>query len=143
MSKQKPSERIQQLAERRRNFFNPVPSQWDLTLATIQYLDEEAEKPDTQETEEEEPRCIHACTLCDREDEAKPQDEPKEVLTKKDIDAQLGELLDEPCHQESETKLDREIKKAEKALGNEKNLTQITFYEGYLKGLRFLKSLEK
>lgn len=34
---------------------------------------------------------------------AKPQDKPKEVLTKKDIDEQLGELLYEPCHQESET----------------------------------------
>ena len=31
-----------------------------------------------------------------------------------------------------------ELEKAEKALGNEKNVIQITFYEGYIKGLKFL-----
>jgi hypothetical protein len=43
--------------------------------------------------------------------------------------------------------LEDEIKKVNSAIGKEQNLTQVTFYEGYLKGLRFgreaLSTLEK
>ncbi len=37
----------------------------------------------------------------------------------------------------SKEKIQKEIKRIEKILAKEKNLNKITFYEGYLKGLRF------
>ncbi len=37
----------------------------------------------------------------------------------------------------SKEKIKKEIKRIEKILAKEKNLNKITFYEGYLKGLRF------
>lgn len=124
-----------------------------------------SKRRDTQETEEE-PMCLcklthdgirqpwefHTKKECGDYRPSKPQDEPKEApfsfctlqeCTHAHIFNGTPSSCDKSCHQESETELDREIKKAEEALGNERNLDQVTFYEGYIKGLRFLKSLEK
>lgn len=38
------------------------------------------------------------------------------------------------------SEVEKEIKKAEEALNKEKNLNQKSFYEGYIKGLKFLNN---
>ncbi len=39
--------------------------------------------------------------------------------------------------------MDKEIERIEKKLETEKNLDKITFYEGYLKGLKFQEKKKK
>jgi hypothetical protein len=58
----------------------------------------------------------------------KPTKELKKYLTKEGF-PHLAEIL-EPTKES-------ELKKAEEALGKEHNLNQISFYEGYIKGLKF------
>ena len=75
-------------------------------------------------------------------------------MTKQELKEKLIEIRDggfiTPLHEElwslikREEEVLEEIKKAEKALAEETNLNQQSFYEGYIKGLKFSqKTLDK